>query len=94
MPSTCEHRTVKKMLPKHIRDLLTSYLIDVSRLTHVDFDETEGEEYWKVFNVDTMKGFEINYAEGDLYYISTWETTSFFIELSLNTAVEILLRPS
>ena len=84
--------TIKKMLPNHIVELLSSHLVDISRLTHVDFDEQVDSEYWKVFNVATMTGFEIMYTEGDIYNIVIWSTTDFFIELSLNTAVEILVK--
>ena len=59
------------MIPKDIRELLERHLVDTSKLTHIVVDE----EYWLVFNMLNMNGFEIR---GDLqskYYINMWSTT-------------------
>ena len=59
------------MIPKDIRELLERHLVDTSKLTHIVVDE----EYWLVFNMLNMNGFEVR---GDLqskYYINMWSTT-------------------
>jgi len=73
------------MIPDKIKKLLIDHLVDISRLTHY---ENEGG-YWKFFNLETMSGFELHMEGDDIYTLSVWSTTSFYIELSLKSASKI-----
>ena len=71
------------MNDKVIKDLLVSHLVDVDRLTHII---KESDDYWHVFNAETMSGFEISGDPMNQYTIETWCTTSFYIQLSIDRA--------
>jgi hypothetical protein len=69
-------------LNQKIKALLNRHLINVNRLTHI----IEEDQFWQLFNDETMTGVTISGNPSGSYDIEFWSSTSFFISLSIEQA--------